>query len=122
MNTKIELSYQGKDYVLEYNRQAVIVLESKGFKLEEALEKPMTNVELMFQCAFLKNHPDTQVSLINDILRQCGDKSHLIAQLHTMINETYESLFAEPKDGESGNVTWKTVDLSPKKVEKKDQE
>ena len=35
MNTKIELSYQGKDYVLEYNRQAVIVLESKGFKLED---------------------------------------------------------------------------------------
>lgn len=122
MNTKIELTYNGVDYTLEYNRAAVKVLEANGFKADEILDKPMTNVELMFQGAFIKNHPDVKLTTIEEILKGCADKSQLLATLKTMIDETYESLLSEPDKSESGNVTWKTVDLSPKKSEKKIEE
>ena len=120
MNTKIELYYKGIDYTLEYNRAAVKVLEAQGFKPDEVLDKPMTNVELLFQCAFIKNHPNTQINTISEILNACPDKTNLIASLKKMVDETYESLLAEP-EGDAGNVSWKTVDLSPKKKETKDQ-
>lgn len=114
MNTKIELSYKGVDYTLEYNRASVKVLEANGFDGTDILNKPMTNIELMFQCAFIKNHPNVQMTTIEEILKECPNKSELLATLKTMIDETYESLLAEPEDGDSGNVNWKTVDLSPK--------
>ena len=120
MNTQIKLTYQGVEYTLEYNRAAVKVLEANGFNAAEILEKPMTNIELMFQCAFIKNHPSTPMSTIEEILKGCADKSKLLAALKNMIDETYESLLAEP-DGDSGNVSWKTVDLSPKKSEDSSQ-
>lgn len=119
MNTKIQLSYKGIDYTLEYNRAAVKVLEAQGFKADELLDKPMTNIELLFQCSFIKNHPNTQVNVISEILEACPDKTNLLASLKRMVDETYESLLAEP-EGDAGNVSWKTVDLSPKKPEKKD--
>ena len=112
MNTKIELNYKGTDYVLEYNRAAVKILEANGFKASEIIDKPMTNIELMFQCAFIKNHPKTSVEVMSEILKDCPDKAHLLATLKVMIDETYDSLMEE-KD--SGNATWKVVDLSPKK-------
>ena len=121
MNTKIELTYKGVDYTLEYNRAAVKVLEAQGFKSDEILDKPMTNIELLFQCAFIKNHPNTQVNVISEILAACPDKSNLVASLKQMVDETYESLLADP-EGDAGNVVWKAVDLSPKKPEKKSQE
>ena len=56
MNTKINLTYKGVPYVLEYTRMGVKLLEANGFQLEEFLRKPMSNVELVFAGAFLKNH------------------------------------------------------------------
>lgn len=120
MNTKIDLEYQGIKYTLEYSRAAIKILEANGFKIDEFLEKPMTNIELAFQCAFIKNHPKVQVATIGEILEQCPNKNELVLTLKKMIDETYDSLLAEPdkKDDEPGNVVWKTVDLSPKKTTK----
>lgn len=114
MNTKIELVYNEVPYTLEYNRASVKVLEAQGFKLDEFLDKPMTNIELVFQGAFIKNHPHTSLNTISNILNECPDKNNLISTLHTMIEETYNSLLS---NGDSGNVTWKIVDLSPKSEE-----
>ena len=43
MNTKINLTYKGESYCLEFNRDTVKLLEQSGFKMEEFLEKPMNN-------------------------------------------------------------------------------
>ena len=118
MNTKIELDYKGTTYTLEYNRSSVKALEANGFNVNEFFDKPMTNIELLFQCAFIKNHPGVALTVITDILNSCPDKNNLLATLKQMVDETYESLLAEPKEGDSGNVTWKTVDLSPKTSQK----
>ena len=109
MNTQVKITHNGVDYILEYNRFAVKRLEAAGFDIEEFLSKPITNVELAFAGAFLKNHPKINQSTIDEIFASCADKTGLIAVLQKMIDECYESLLAE------GNVTWEVVDLSPKK-------
>ena len=65
MNTKINLTYKGVDYVLEYDRAVVKLLEANGFEITSALEKPMTNIELMFTASFQKNHRNMTMILQN---------------------------------------------------------
>lgn len=119
MNTKINLAYKGESYTLEYNRMAIKLLEASGFKLEEFLEKPMSNIELAFSGAFVKNHPKVNQTVIDEIYNKTKNKKGLIVQLQKMITECYDSLLAEPEEeGDEGNATWEVVDLSPKKSQK----
>ena len=109
MNTQVKITFDGVEYVLEYNRYAVKRLEAAGFDIEEFLSKPMTNVELAFAGAFIKNHPKTNQTTIDAIFEACKDKTGLVGVLSTMIQECYDSLLSE------GNISWEVVDLSPKK-------
>ena len=117
MNTKINLTYNGEKYTLEYNRMAIRLLEQNGFELEEFLKKPMTNIELAFTGAFIKNHKNVSQSKINKIYDCCKNKQDLIVVLQRMIQETYDSLLSE-SDSNEGNASWEVMDLSPKKSQK----
>lgn len=114
MNTKISFTYKDVPYVLEYDRMAIKTLEANGFSIEDFLKKPMSNIELAFAGAFIKNHRKTKQSTIDEIYSKMKDKNKLVETLVTMVQETYNSLFDEPEDNE-GNVDWEVVDLSPKK-------
>lgn len=114
MNTKITLTYKGVPYTLEYDRMAVKTLEANGFSIEDFIAKPMSNIELAFAGAFIKHHRRTKQELIMEIFDKCPDKEGLTKALITMIQETYDALFEEPKSDE-GNATWEVMDLSPKK-------
>ena len=118
MNTKIELEYEGQNYTLEYDRDGIRMLESRGFNIDEFLAKPMTNVELVFQGAFLKNHPNIKLSTIEEIFKECPDKGELMGVLNKMITDSYTSLLSEPEDNDPKKAHWKTVDLTPKKENK----
>lgn len=118
MNTKINLTWKGETYTLEYNRMSVKMLEQSGFVLDEFLKKPMTNIELVFAGAFIKNHKKVQQQVIDEIFSKLANKDGLIVQLQKMIQETYESLLEEPDENEEGNASWEVIDLSPKKSQK----
>lgn len=113
MNTKINLTYEGERYVLEYNRTAVKMLEANGFELEAFTKKPMSNIEMVFAGAFIKNHRKVSQNIIDQIYASCPDKDGLVANLINMINECYDSLMSEPESDE-GNVSWEVVGLKPK--------
>lgn len=118
MNTKINLTYNGVTYTLEYNRMTVKMLEKAGFVISEFMEQPMNNIELAFTAAFVKNHPNIKQEIIDEIFNNCTNKTNLVGALSQMINECYDSLLAEPtKEGEddSGNAHWEIVDLKPTK-------
>lgn len=117
MNTKINLTYNGEKYVLEYDRNTVSLLEQSGFVLDEFLKKPMSNIELAFSGAFLKNRKKISQTDIDKIFASCKDKAKLVAALSKMIQETYDSLLDDPSDDE-GNASWEIEDLSPKKSQK----
>lgn len=113
MNTKIKLTYKDVPYTLEYDRMSIKTLEANGFSVEEFVKKPMSNIELAFAGAFLKNHRKTKQNVIDEIYSKTRDKEKLFETLAQMIEETYSSLFEEPEDDE-GNAEWEVVDLSPK--------
>lgn len=118
MNTKINLTWKGETYTLEYNRATVRMLEQAGFVMDEFLRKPMTNIELVFSGAFIKNHKNIQQSTIDEIFASTRDKNKMIVALQNMIQETYESLLEEPDENDEGNASWEVIDLSPKKSQK----
>ena len=113
MNTKINLTYKDIPYVLEYDRTTIKTMESNGFVVDEFINKPMSNIELAFAGAFLKNHRKTNQTIVDEIYEKCPNKKELVETLVRMIQETYESLFEEP-NGDEGNATWEVVDLTPK--------
>lgn len=115
MNTKINLTYKGVPYCLEYDRMGVKTLEANGFVIEEFLKKPMSHIEMVFAGAFIKNHRKIKQTLVDEIYSKCPNKDDLISTLTTMIQETYEALFDEPEEGAEGNAEWEVVDLSLKK-------
>ena len=114
MNTKITLTYNGEKYTLEYDRMSIKMLEKAGFQYEAFLDKPLTNIELAFTGAFIKNHSKLSQNIIDEIYANCPNKQELIGALSKMINECYESLLVEPEDN-SGNASWEVMDLSPNK-------
>lgn len=118
MNTKINLTYQGVPYCLEYDRMGVKTLEANGFSIEEFIKKPMSNIEMAFAGAFIKNHRKIKQSLVDEIYSKCPNKDDLVSALITMIQETYEALLEEPNKDDEGNANWEVVDLSLKKSQK----
>ena len=104
--SKINLTYDKKEYILEYNRQSVKTMESQGFVLEELTTKPMTMIPLLFQGAFIKNHRGIKRSLMDEIFEEISDKTALMEALMEMYGETLNSL----TDGNGeGNATWAMV-------------
>ena len=104
MAKTVTFNYQGKDYTLEYNRDAIIKMEEQCFKAnEKAEDAQFTTVWLLFKGAFWKNHRDVSNDTVETILKAISDKQKLYERLLEMIKEAYETI---SKDSESGNVNW----------------
>lgn len=110
-NTKIRLTKDGKEYILEYDRTTVRVLENQGFSIDKVTEKPMIMIPLLFKCAFLKNHKYVRQQEIDEIFDGIKNKNEILDPLITMVNECYESLLGEEnsEDNAEGNVSWERV-------------
>ena len=107
--SKINLTYEKKEYILEYNRQSVKTMESQGFVLEELTTKPMTMIPLLFSGAFIKNHSGkdgVKRKVVDEIFNEISDKTALMEALMEMYAETLSTL---TEDSGEGNVTWAMV-------------
>lgn len=108
MNTKISFEYEGKNYVLEYNRKSIENMERLGFSVSEFQDKPMLMLPLAFKGLFFKNHKYEKQNTIDAIFDKFNKKSELIDTIATMLNETYSSLTDNTEENE-GNIDWKIV-------------
>lgn len=105
--SKIALTYNEKEYELEFNRQSVRMMESQGFVLDQISSKPVTMIPMLFSGAFAKNHRGIKRSLIDEIFDEIADKTGLLNALMEMYAETLSTL-TEEKEVE-GNATWAVV-------------
>ena len=101
--SKIVLNHEDKEYVLEYNRQSVKMMEGQGFVLDELVSKPMTMIPLLFSGAFIKNCKGTKRNVIDEIFKGISDKNELLEALMEMYTETLSTLTYSTDEG---NVTW----------------
>ena len=107
--SKINLTYDKKEYVLEYSRQSVKTMENQGFVLEELTAKPANMIPLLFAGAFIKNHSGkdgVKRKVIDEIFDELPDKTALMEALMEMYAETLSTL---TEDNSEGNVTWAMV-------------
>ena len=104
MNKQLRFTYQEKEYVLEYTRKSVELMEAQGFKAQEINERPMTMLPKRFEGAFIANHKYVSKNVINEIFSKMGNRQELIGKLAEMYNEPIAALIEEPAD--EGNVDW----------------
>ena len=93
---------EGKEYVLEFDRDSVAYLEKLGFSLDKYSEQPMTMMPLLFRAAFFKNHKFEKNTVIDELYNNIKNRNKLISALVDMVGERYQSLVED----NSGNVDW----------------
>lgn len=108
MNTKITVNYEGKDYVLEYTRDSIEMMEKRGFVVSELSTRPMMMLPIAFQGLFYKNHKNVKTIVIDSIYDKLKDKEKLLETIGNMLSETYDTLFEENENDE-GNLDWEIV-------------
>ena len=105
MAKQLRFTYQNKEYVLEYTRRSVEIMEKKGFVASDIDERPVTILPALFAGAFLANHRYEKQDVIDAIYAKMTNKSELIGKLAEMYNEPIMALVDEPEESE-GNVSW----------------
>lgn len=105
MNKQLRFTYQDKEYILEYTRKTVEMMEKKGFVASEIESKPMTILPTLFAGAFLANHKFIKPELVDEIFAKMTNKQELIGKLAEMYNEPIMALLNEPEESE-GNLDW----------------
>lgn len=94
----------GDEYVLEFSRDSVRFAEAHGFKIEELLDYPQTNIPALFYYAFRKNHKKMSRAETDKILDELqGLTADEIARLAGLYRETNDSLIVSD-DSERKNA------------------
>ena len=105
MAKQLRFTYQNMEYVLEYTRKSVEIMEKKGFVASDIETKPVTVLPALFAGAFLANHRFVKPDVIDAIYAKMTNKQELIGKLAEMYNEPIAALVDEPEESE-GNVSW----------------
>ena len=105
MSKQLRFTYQDKEYILEYTRKTVEMMEKKGFVASDIESKPATVLPALFAGAFLANHRYVKPEVIEEIYSKLTNKQELIGKLAEMYNEPIMALIDEPKESE-GHLDW----------------
>jgi hypothetical protein len=115
MSTKISISYQKKNYDLEFSRTTAGQIEDMGFVLEQLTEKPVKMIPMLFYGAFLKHNRGISRKLVDEIFDNLVNKTGedgengIIGVLAEMYAETVQTL-TDNKSADEGNAAvWKVV-------------
>ena len=101
-NTKIQIDYNGKDYVLEFTKDSVRWLQQKGFDIEKISSETMDQVPLLFQGALKANHGYVKLEYATEVFTSLGNRQELINKLLEMYSEPISKLLGIDGDEESG--------------------
>jgi len=107
--SKINLTFDNKEYTLAFSRQSVKTMEQQGFILDELTSKPMTMFPMLFQGAFIMHHQGKiKRKEMDEIYKGIKDRSALMEALMEMYAETLSTLMDDDAE-EAGNVSWALV-------------
>lgn len=104
MASKINFTFDGQDYCLEYTKHSVKTMEERGFVPQKILEAPMSNLPELFAGAFLANHKYTRRDVIDKIYEKMTNKQELVNILIEMYNEPIKALTEDTDEG--NGIAW----------------
>ncbi len=115
MSTTITVTYQDKDYLLEYSRATAKQVEDNGFILDQLTDKPATMIPLLVYGAFAKHNRGIKRALVDEIYENLIGKvgkdgeEGFINILAEMYAETISTLTDETSVDEGNAATWKVT-------------
>ena len=115
MSTVISISYQKKNYNLEFSRTTAGQIEDMGFSLDQLTEKPVKMIPMLFYGAFLKHNRGIKRQLVDEIFENLvnksgeNDESGIIAVLAEMYAETVQTLTDSKSVDEGNAAVWKVT-------------
>lgn len=105
MAKTINIAFEGVTYTLEFTRKSIKTMESRGFKISEFSDKPVTMLPALFAGAFLAHHRFVKQDVIEEIFARLKNKEELIDKLSEMYAEPLIALMDDPEEDE-GNPEW----------------
>jgi hypothetical protein len=107
MAKQINIEYQGNEYILEYTRKSIEILERQGFNISDLDRAPLTTLPMLFRGAFIAHHRGlfANPGLIDKIFEKMPNKETLLEKLSEMYREPFDMLLADPDESE-GNAKW----------------
>jgi hypothetical protein len=87
---KISFEHQGREWTLEFDRKAFVVANKAGFTMEEILDKPVLQLEIIFRVGLQKNHPNTSDRIIGELLDEFVQQYDL-QEFFNFVIEEYQS-------------------------------
>ena len=102
MAKTITLAYEDKEYILEFSRETITMMEKSGFDLGKINNKPLSVIKDLFAGSFKKNHSSVTSRKIDEIYKCVGDLDGITERLVEMYNEAITSL----EDEDSKKVQW----------------
>lgn len=105
MAKTITLTYEKKEYTLEYNRTAAKMIQDQGFDPDLLGTKQISMVMMIFYGAFAMHHPSIKRAKLDNIFEQLTHRMELFKELMEMYADTANVLSDEEEDTE-GNANW----------------
>ena len=100
----------GKDYTLEFDRDAIKFAESRKFRIEDVDDYPMTKVPEFFWYAFRMHHPSVSLAQAEKLLDRLGGMNEALSvRLGELWVVPYKAM--APKEEEERKNLGVTVDL-----------
>lgn len=106
MAKQINITYNDKEYTLEYTRKSIERMERQGFVISDIERAPMTSLPVLFAGAFIAHHGSVRTSVIDEIFTKMPDKDTLLEKLSEMYREPFDALMADPEESDEGNAQW----------------
>lgn len=95
---KITFEHQGKEWTLEFDRKSFVVANKAGFTIDEVLDKPALQLEIIFRVGLQKHHPNTSERIINDLIDAFAEEFDL-QEFFNFVIEEYQSFMPTTQQG-----------------------
>lgn len=95
----IELDYDGKTYILDFDMEAVKFAEARGFQWENVTRFPATTIPELFFYSFRRHHKNVSKQQTDKMLDLLGGLTvECIARLHELYDANIESVLNDDFD------------------------
>lgn len=106
MATNVSFTYEGDEYTLEYNENAIRMLDKQfDFSLNSIEKVQLSDVPTLFFVALRMHHPRVVKKEADAMYAKMGNKTDLLAALVEMYAEAVQAIIEEPEEGEA--LSWK---------------
>ena len=103
----ITLTYEKKEYTLEFSRKVIENLELvQKVNLAQVEDMPYAITRKVIHAAFKKHHSQLKEDKIDEIWNAQKGKKGLIEALYDLVSEPYTELFGDDSADDKKNATW----------------